>query len=321
MKKIFPSYYSDFACIADQCRHSCCIGWEIDIDPESLTRFQSISGELGKRLRKNICIEAEEAHFRLDAQERCPFLNGKGLCELILQLGEDSLCQICADHPRFRNFFSDREEIGLGLCCEAAARLILGQEKPAVLFERSDGCQSPPCNADEAFLLQLRSDVISIMQDRRFPFAERIDSMLRHLDLPMLRFDLNAWAAFLQTLEQLDPGWSTLLRSLCKHPDAPLPCLPQLETAFEQLIVYLLYRHLPAALEDEDIVGRIAFAVLIVQLVNALCVFSMENGEAVTVESMAEIARMVSSEIEYSDENLYAILDELHRVFPDLDSM
>lgn len=321
MKMIFPNYYSDFACIADQCRHSCCIGWEIDIDPESLARFQSISGELGKRLRKNICIEAEEAHFRLDAQERCPFLNKKGLCELILQLGEDSQCQICADHPRFRNFFSDREEIGLGLCCEATARLILSQKRPTVLIERSDGCQSPPCSEDEAFLLQLRSNVISIMQDRHFPFAERIDFMLRHLDLPMLRFDLSAWSSFLQTLEQLDPGWSTLLRSICDRPDAPLPCLPQLETAFEQLIVYLLYRHLPAALEDEDIAGRIAFSVLIVQLVNALCAVSMEKDKAVTVESMAEIARMVSSEIEYSDENLYAILDELHRVFPDLDSM
>ena len=25
-----PSYYKDFKCIADKCRHSCCIGWEID---------------------------------------------------------------------------------------------------------------------------------------------------------------------------------------------------------------------------------------------------------------------------------------------------
>ena len=33
MKIIAPNYYPAFRCIADKCRHSCCIGWEIDIDP------------------------------------------------------------------------------------------------------------------------------------------------------------------------------------------------------------------------------------------------------------------------------------------------
>ena len=27
-----PDYYKEFQCIADQCEHSCCIGWEIDVD-------------------------------------------------------------------------------------------------------------------------------------------------------------------------------------------------------------------------------------------------------------------------------------------------
>ena len=32
MQIIVPDYYKEFSCIADHCRHSCCIGWEIDID-------------------------------------------------------------------------------------------------------------------------------------------------------------------------------------------------------------------------------------------------------------------------------------------------
>ena len=32
MKLIAPDYYNKFSCIADKCRHSCCVGWEIDID-------------------------------------------------------------------------------------------------------------------------------------------------------------------------------------------------------------------------------------------------------------------------------------------------
>ena len=56
MKLIAPDYYKDFKCIAGNCRHSCCIGWEIDIDPDSLRRFQSVPGALGERLRQNIDI-------------------------------------------------------------------------------------------------------------------------------------------------------------------------------------------------------------------------------------------------------------------------
>ena len=32
MKLYAPEYYKQFQCIADKCTHSCCIGWEIDID-------------------------------------------------------------------------------------------------------------------------------------------------------------------------------------------------------------------------------------------------------------------------------------------------
>ena len=32
MKEYIPDYYKDFQCIADKCKDSCCIGWEIMID-------------------------------------------------------------------------------------------------------------------------------------------------------------------------------------------------------------------------------------------------------------------------------------------------
>ena len=74
-----------------------------------------MTGETGKRLWENIDESGETACFRMAEGERCPFLNGDGLCDLILAEGPDILCQICTDHPRFRNFYADREEIGLGM--------------------------------------------------------------------------------------------------------------------------------------------------------------------------------------------------------------
>ena len=70
--------------------------------------------------------------------------NKKGIIKIILKhnfyktyrIYEHRLCQVCRDHPRFRSFFNDREELGLGLCCEAAARLILSfPQKIELLLE------------------------------------------------------------------------------------------------------------------------------------------------------------------------------------------
>ena len=65
MKLIAPECYPDFHCIAGECRHSCCIGWEIDIDPESLCRFQQLPGAMGERIRQNIETDGENACFRM----------------------------------------------------------------------------------------------------------------------------------------------------------------------------------------------------------------------------------------------------------------
>ena len=37
MVTITPNYYMNFKCIADKCRHTCCAGWEIEIDDETLS--------------------------------------------------------------------------------------------------------------------------------------------------------------------------------------------------------------------------------------------------------------------------------------------
>ena len=132
MKTVRPDFYDDFKCIADKCRHSCCIGWEIDIDSDSYEYYMGIEGKLGEDLRKNISADSEP-HFCLCENERCPFLECNGLCRLINELGEESLCDICAEHPRFYNYFDDREEMGLGLSCEEVARLLKGHNNANII--------------------------------------------------------------------------------------------------------------------------------------------------------------------------------------------
>lgn len=309
MKEIVPDYYGEFACLMGDCHHSCCAGWEIDVDEEALERYRTVPGALGRRLADNISTDGDAPCFRLTADERCPFLNEEGLCELILELGEDSLCQICADHPRFRNFFSDRTETGLGLCCESAARLILLRSAPMRLIVLSDDGCGDSLSAEEAALLNLRDVLLTIAQDRTIPVEHRIDRMLKQVGAEMPDLSCRRWAEFLLTLERMDDAWTLCLNQLADAtdcPDAPL-YTPEWETAFEQLLTYLLFRHLPGALEDGDVAGRVRFAAMGTRLLRRLCA---AHGQS-KPESLVELARLFSSEIEYSDENLNAILDFL----------
>ena len=175
MKLLVPNYYGDFHCIAGQCRHTCCAGWEVDIDAESLDRYRTMP-----TLFSHV-EETDPPHFRLSDGERCPFLGKDGLCELIRQYGEDILCQTCRDHPRFRNFWSDRVEIGLGLVCEEAGRLIFSQTQPLELVVLSDDGQNEPLPEDESWLMDYRRQLLSRI-DETGPRARLLEYLIyRHL--------------------------------------------------------------------------------------------------------------------------------------------
>ena len=47
---IYPNYYKKFRCIAGDCRDNCCIGWEIDVDGDTLRKYEKIGGDFGARL-------------------------------------------------------------------------------------------------------------------------------------------------------------------------------------------------------------------------------------------------------------------------------
>lgn len=305
MKTVVPDYYMEFACIKGACRHSCCIGWEIDIDSESRERYRKIPGAIGKKLSENIVDGPVGAHFRLGEDERCPFLQADGLCEMIIEMGEGSLCRICADHPRFRNFFSDSIELGLGLCCEAVGRLILSRKKPVRFVVMEDDGAEEDVYEDEQELREIRGGLIELAQDRRMSVERRLERILDEMDITLPEITYARWAEFLAGLERLDKAWNGRLDALRREVDA---AIEGWEMEFEQLLVYLLWRHLPGALDDGDLEGRVAFCGLMWRIIRRIFAVSGEG-----LDGLVEIARLYSAEIEYSDENIGKILEELHR--------
>ena len=133
LRHLQPDFYESFRCRASACRHSCCKGWEIDIDENTLELYQNLSGEWKEKMDADIICDDSGAHFRLTEDERCPFLQPSGLCELICAFGEDALCDICALHPRFYELVGPYELAGLGLSCEAVCDLLLAEKGELML--------------------------------------------------------------------------------------------------------------------------------------------------------------------------------------------
>ncbi len=291
MITITPNYYNKFKCIADRCKHSCCIGWEIDIDDVALKKYNSLKSDFASRLKAHIDLK-DSPHFRLDANERCPFLNNQGLCDIITNIGEDMLCQICSDHPRFRNFYEDYVEVGLGLCCEVAAQIILTKKDKTSLNLPTEAAQIP--------ILNFREKLFDALQDRTFSIDERVENMLFLVDA-RLPNNIN-WYEVFNGLEKLDNTWNSYLSRIKSGIETN--CDNSLDTAYEQLLVYLIYRHFSDCQYDERVKERVLFAALIYKVIKA-----MNTSNKLT--ELLEIARLYSCEIEYSDKNINKILLQL----------
>lgn len=311
MKWVAPEYYTKFQCIAEKCRHSCCIGWVIDVDEDTLAYYHSIEGAFGERLQRGIDADGETAHFIMGEGERCPFLNQTGLCDIITELGEESLCQICTDHPRFRNFYADRTEIGLGLCCEAAGALILKQKEKMKLIVLGEDDEPEEADDADKSLLDWREELISLAQNRKMSIRERAEAILKAAEMTLPARTDAQWADSFLALERLEENWTVRLQEWKETDISAAPALDtqEWETAFEQLLVYFLYRQLPLALDDGEYEGRAAFAVLSCWVIYRLCqVYAVLHGR-IDLDDLVEIARQYSAEIEYSDENTEAVLD------------
>ena len=309
MKRMIPNYYPQFHCIASACKHSCCVGWEVDIDEDSAEVYRTMEGALGERLRANI-EWGDTPHFRLGADERCPFLNGENLCDLILDAGEETLCQICTDHPRYRSWFADRVEEGLGLCCEEAARLMLTQEEPITLLEEETEGETLEAEEEYLALLRERDALWKILQNREKPLEYRLCEAFSLCGITMEHRPLSEDIALLLELEGLEEGWKTDLEEVLTLPDTQWQ--QEWDRDGEHLLWYLLFRYyLSWGLSrwEEDFALR--FGAFSLRLLGGLYHLILHRKGTLTLEDRVEQLRRWSAELEYSEENLDAIAEAL----------
>ena len=266
IKIYWPDYYKDFRCKADKCLHTCCAGWLVGIDDASLARFKKDPEVAGK---------ISDGCFVMGNDDRCPFLRDDNLCEMILKHGEDYLCDICREHPRFYNDMEDHIEAGIGLVCEEACRLALECAMPFGLV------------ADDGSKMDL-PDYVKPVFDQSKPLTERLS-----LISGGRRAKSKIRAEILGGMEVMDPEWSDLLAGIAAKPvsdEDEDKAIRENEKILANFAAYLLYRYKGA--------GR--FAAEAVYLLADLAVKGC---------GLFDAARRFSGEVEYSDVNIDEALE------------
>lgn len=343
MEMTAPSYYKDFRCLADACRDNCCrTGWEIEVDESTMDYYRSLPQPQRDRILAGIGRDEEGAFCILPREGQCPFLNEQGLCSLVIELGEEHIGDICTLHPRYREWFPGRMEIGVGLCCEEAARLILSDPAPAE-FETYLTDSDPDDEEDEDAplylpLLELRDRLFALVQDRSLPLRRRMANALRLAKSAQeeinrgispaadiapsgLEGEPGDWqaalAALLEThreMEYLEQDWMDSVVDLQAHlTELDWPgfgaALGERSYEYEHLCVYLLFRYALKAVYDGDLLGKVWQTVTMVLTMAALGARQWQRTGRFTLADQIEITRQYSKEVEYSDDNMAALAE------------
>lgn len=289
-----PDYYDKFKCIADRCCDSCCIGWEIDIDPETLAIYEKEDGELGEKLKKNI----KDGSFLLTEEERCPFLKSDGLCELICKKGEVFLCEICSEHPRYYEYCGEHLDMGVGLCCEEACRLLFSDNKPLTFITEGEADKDEEINE----LLELRKELIDKIQDE----GNSLEELFFKLDEDI--FEL--WDNF----EPYDDRWTKTSAYIKENFDELVSLKEEFDAyignrscEYRRLAVYLLHRYFMRAFYSAPSVILHGISLYMkTQYLWDLYIYHTTG--KFDFADRIDTAKYISKEIEYSEENIDMLL-------------
>lgn len=293
MISLYPTIYHTFQCKADRCENTCCQLWTIDIDETIAERYHTMTGPLGESLRQAITVDDEGSHFVFSKEQpMCPLLNEQGLCKVVLELGEEGLCDTCHMHPRFYKYIEDLELCGVGLSCEASVELLAEDtQSDQVIFtiEDDDSEFSP----DERLTIQNIFELLALDID---------SSYFQYSPNP----DVQYYAKLLDlygTTEPIDEEWTVQINTL-SHDIEKLITAVQSYIAnhdmglFNKVFQYILYRQIDM-LADYSLESILSYARDGVEYI--LITSAIEGSPLKQIASW-------SQQIEYDEDNVDLLL-------------
>lgn len=268
MKIVKPSYYNSFKCIAGDCPDSCCQGWEVDADRDSLAFYKTLDPSLKIKQRIDRVLDKDEFDntiFTLAPKKRCPFLNDENLCDMHIAIGQEHTPYTCRTFPRFIYDFGGTREIGLSFSCPVAADMIYNLDMH-LTFE-SEMNPDPPALNDidgETYLLLIKARVeaFRILHNDNVNITERLLNLLdlavelqKKLDDYKEGTDDTDFFDVFRNPEVINHEWVQRVNS---------PAVKQIENTLynENIAAYFIYKYFMQAVYDMDILSKVKMAVI-----------------------------------------------------------
>lgn len=267
MKIVKPTFYKNFKCIAGDCPDSCCQGWEVDADGDSLEYYKTLDNSLEIKKRIDSVLSKDEFDntiFTLAPKKRCPFLNDENLCDMHIAIGGEHTPYTCRTFPRFIYDFGATREIGISFSCPVASDMMYDTE--SFDFETEVNSDLPTLNdidAEKYFLLYKgRAEAYKIAKDKNKSIRERLSDLLDLgvlLQEKLFPYDEGgddiAFFDVFKNPELINPEWKEKVEnfSLKQVSDTQ---------SNENILMYFLYKYLMQAVYDDDVLSKIKMAVL-----------------------------------------------------------
>lgn len=266
-----PSFYKDFKCIAGDCPDSCCQGWEVDADAQSLEYYKTLTGDIRKRI--DSVLDKDEfgnTIFRLAHKKRCPFLNQENLCDMHIAIGAEHTPYTCRMFPRFINDFGGTREMGVSFSCPVASDMMWELTEPMHFVDELNDLP-PELNEIDAqtyfYLTKARKKAFDIVQDRSLPVNQRLIKLLdfgveiqqdleeyQEGDNPIAFFDV------FRNPELINPQWLERVDNGAGKPVSD-------KVFNENIASYFIFRYFLTAVNDYDVLSKIKMAVIGVLIV------------------------------------------------------
>lgn len=268
MKIVKPTFYKDFKCIAGDCPDSCCQGWEVDADADSLEYYNTLDPSLEIKQRIDRVLSKDEFDnniFTLAPKKKCPFLNDENLCDMHIAIGGEHTPYTCRTFPRFIYDFGGTREIGVSFSCPVASDMMYTLD--SFDFEQEITDEPPSLNDIDATLYytlyKAREQAYSIVKDRSVPINERLKNLLSFTlelqakinDYPDGNSDDVSFIDVFNNPELINPQWTQRVNNADIKPVSN-------SVANENIAMYFIYKYFLQAVYDEDVLSKAKMAVV-----------------------------------------------------------
>ncbi|MGL4762235.1 MAG: flagellin lysine-N-methylase [Sarcina sp.] len=182
--------YDNFKCTADKCKFTCCSGWDVSIDDATYEKWKNDT--TSSYILDNITFrdsDDESGYFvNKETSTPCPFLDAKGLCEIVKSHGEDHLSKTCHSFPRVENTFDDTSELTLSCACPEVVEILASMNDKVKLISESNTSLD-----SELLELQVRKTLVDTISNDQLTLEYKLmiayEMLLKLLDMEELTED------------------------------------------------------------------------------------------------------------------------------------